>query len=280
MSVKNIECQLAEAQIGRYLSSGVMSPEALEQLEGHIAECAECTAFLSEKRAALQAMLAGPSSSAPADSPTRVANNPWTRVVKATHAAVLFDDEDPPVPTPRANWLQRLRRPAAENIEAGVESLEAAPPSKTLLKPLALSGALALVLVAMSFVSRNPNALLGEKVMPASQPAPSPVPATSATTTPAATTPPVAAASDTVSTPPETASTPTPAPASAPPANPTPAPKAEVIVEKPVAKRPATRRPVSTPRPKAAPNPAPASQHGSIRVYDSQGNPVTPNKNR
>lgn len=277
MSVKNIECQLAEAQIGRYLSSGVMSPEALEQLEGHIAECAECTGFLSEKRAGLQAMLAG-RSSAEAEPRPRAASSPWTRATQPTHAAIHVEDEESSE-APKANWLQRLRRPAIANLETGVESLEPAPASKTLLKPLALSGALALVLVAMSFVSRNPNALLGEKVMPATQPAPSSVPAKSTPTPVAATAPLVAATPDATSTPPEATSPPADSGSTAP-TSPTPEPKAEVVVAKPIAKRATTRRPTSTSRPSVAPSPAPANPRGTIRVYDSQGNPVTPNKNR
>jgi hypothetical protein len=42
MSVKNLECQIAKAQIGRYLAGDALSSEAVGQLEEHIAECDEC----------------------------------------------------------------------------------------------------------------------------------------------------------------------------------------------------------------------------------------------
>ena len=238
MPVKNIECQLAEAQIGRYLSGGAMSPEALAQLEGHIGECALCKGYLSERRAGLQAMLAG-------------------RAVVQAYSAVV---EMPQDESPKVHWLQRLRRPTPPT-EDGPEALEDAPASKALLKPLLLSGALALVLIAMSYVSRNPDALLGEKVIPVAQPVPA---------TPAATPPPVAKA-------PSAASATLPKVAPKPFA---PKPGPIVTVSKPVARKaPMRRRPSASPA-HAAPNPAPASPHGSIRVYDSQGNPVTPDKNK
>ena len=57
MAVHNIECQIAKSQIGRYLSGDAFSPQALKQLEEHVAECSECKVSLHQRKAALQAML-------------------------------------------------------------------------------------------------------------------------------------------------------------------------------------------------------------------------------
>ena len=60
MPVKNIECQIARGQIGRYLAGESLSDEALKQLEGHIVGCPECKGALMQRRESLQAMLDEP----------------------------------------------------------------------------------------------------------------------------------------------------------------------------------------------------------------------------
>jgi len=235
MQVQNIECQIAQAQIGRFVSGGALSPEALTQLEGHIGECAECETFLAERKAALQAILAGGAKAAvemPLQEPARSAGGP----------------------------LARLREQLAAKVEP-LEAREPKPDRRTTLKPLILSGALALVLVAMSLLTKNPTALFGDKALPAAAAAPALTPAQDAK--PAKTASPAAS-----TTPPKAAPISHPSPTTPPPA-------VESAAAKP-STRPATPRPAAT---QPAPKPAPKLRRptGSIRVYDANGNPISPN---
>lgn len=240
MSVQNVECQIAQAQIGRYLTGGALSPEALEQLEGHIGECAACTEMLRQRREGLQAMLGGQAAveADPARRPTR----------------------PEPHPAPTASLVGRLREQLIQAATAPAPDREGAPDRRSFLRPLALSGALAVVLVAMTVLSRNPNLVFGEKAAPpAKETAPAKAPAVAQ---PAATAPkPVASTPATTPVVEPATSAPKPAPPAAaksnPPRNrPTPHPAAP-------AKKPDT-------------TPPPQPKHGSIRVYDANGNPINP----
>src|SRR4051794_20099524 len=57
MQLQNIECQIAKAQIGRYVAGDALSDETVSQLEAHVAKCADCKQNLAERRALLMAML-------------------------------------------------------------------------------------------------------------------------------------------------------------------------------------------------------------------------------
>src|SRR5579862_9052738 len=57
MQLQNFECQIAKAQIGRFVAGDLLSDEALRQLEAHLACCPGCKNNLAERRVALQAML-------------------------------------------------------------------------------------------------------------------------------------------------------------------------------------------------------------------------------
>ncbi|MCB8933668.1 MAG: zf-HC2 domain-containing protein [Chthonomonadaceae bacterium] len=247
MSVQNVECQIAQAQIGRYLTGGALSPEALDQLEGHIGECAACTELLRQRREGLQAMLGG-------------------------HAAVHAPEtnsrpEAESNPAPTGSLVGRLREQLIQAATAPAPPREGAPEGRALLKPLLWSGALAVVLVAMTVLSKNPTLVFGEKAAPPTasekaQPDAEPPAPPSSPPKPAEKTPePVATAT------PETKQ------AGADPvsqANPTPA------QPKPTPAKPNPARPAATP-PRVeskAPPPKPAS--GTIRVYDANGNPITP----
>lgn len=53
MSVKSLECQLAQAQLGRYVAGDNISDEALAQLEAHIARCLDCKEAAAKRREVL-----------------------------------------------------------------------------------------------------------------------------------------------------------------------------------------------------------------------------------
>lgn len=155
MPAKNIECQLAQGQIGRYLAGSPMSEEAVAQLEGHIAECEDCTGFIDRKRNSL-------------------------RELAANRKAAVYLPEEPaeaaipePAPAPSAP-----RNPAAKALidairEKSAAAREAAPiletkreagtPRVTHWKALAYSTGLGLVLYGMTFITSNPTALFGER---------------------------------------------------------------------------------------------------------------------
>lgn len=244
MQVQNAECQIAQAQIGRFVSGGALSPEAMVQLEGHIGDCSACDNFLTERKAALQAILA-----------------------RGAKAAVLVEVPSEVIPAPADGLIARLREQLA-GTPSTTEEREPQPDRRATLKPLLLSGALALVLVVMSLLSKNPTTLFGEKALPAAAALPASTPdAGNAKTEP---TPP--------SVSPAATAAPVPPPEAAPSLSPSPTappPVVESVQAKPSTK-PATPRPAAT-KPVQKPAPTPRKSVGSIRVYDAQGNQVSPN---
>lgn len=114
-TVEDFACQLAGNQLARYLAGERLSPEAVAQLESHVASCARCRERVLNRR-------------------------------EEVRQAVDETPPDPPgVKSPRPSW--KLVGSA---------------------KPVVLSGCLALVLVAMSYVGRNPSALFGDRVITSS----------------------------------------------------------------------------------------------------------------
>ncbi len=246
MSTKNIECQLAKGQIGRYLNGDRFSAEAVKQLEAHIAECDECTALLAERKKAVMAMMGE---------------------IAATRAVVQMD-----VPSRSESAAERLVSALVRTVneEKPAETASGQPKSRPAMatlfpKPVLYCGALAIVLMGMSYLSRGAlktfgpiagQALPAETGSPRTPPRPTPAAPKSAavrTQTPlerAATIPPPAR-----STPPPpiddhgapVTAHPTPAPR-----NPAPAPRHPV---------PGTRNPVLSPR-----HPAPGTRNPTRRL--------------
>lgn len=251
MSVQNIECQIAQGQIGRYLTGGALSPEALDQLEGHIGECKACTEFLSERRTGLQAMLGD------------------RAAVRAPGDSKPLDPEPDPAPT--GTLVGRLREQLIRAATAPPPQREGAPEGRSMAKPLLLSGALALVLVAMTILSKNPTLVFGEK---ASAPiASAPTPSAAHAARPAA------------AKPPETSAQAKPSPSGAPEKSPTPSPKQLNAATAPAPKKEALPRPIQRTRTKPAASARPTNelkapplkpQSGTIRVYDANGNVILP----
>jgi hypothetical protein len=177
MSVENIECQIAKAQIGRYITGDALSPEAVEQLEAHIADCRDCKEQLALRRQSLMSMLgASTAGDLPAQAVVQVPTA-RTSVADALRAAA-------------ADKVERLRvkpqTPAAPSdqsapAKSGGPAQKAAPSAVQRLatgsapswKPIAYSVALAAALIAMSLVAQNPTSLLGARAaeaLPAATP--------------------------------------------------------------------------------------------------------------
>jgi hypothetical protein len=137
MQLKNLECQLATAQISRYLSGDSLCEEAVAQLEGHISRCEDCRQQLSDRRAELMAKLTSKPSEGP-DEPERTLR---TR----------FD---------LAEFIKskvQTNRP----VTAAIRTDSPKPPQFT--KPALYSLALGAVLIGMSYASKNVGSVLGPK---------------------------------------------------------------------------------------------------------------------
>jgi anti-sigma factor RsiW len=136
MQLQNFECQIAKAQIGRYVAGDALSEEALEQLEAHIGKCPDCKQNLAERRAVLQAMLS------PGESHAEAQQDPPARK--------RFD---------LASFI-KSKVAAKRPVHAAVAT-EAKPASFT--KPALYSLALGAVLIGMSYLSKNVGSVLGPK---------------------------------------------------------------------------------------------------------------------
>lgn len=136
MPVETIECQIVQAQLGRYLSGEAISDEALRQLEDHIGGCPICRQEVAIRRASLQALLGTVNSAAgrPEALIGALRENQF-----ATHAVVESPAPEAPATTSR-------------------------PTTAKLSRPLLLGSALALVLIAMSYLGNNPTSLFGDRV--------------------------------------------------------------------------------------------------------------------
>lgn len=137
MQLQNFECQIAKAQIGRYIAGDTLSDEALLQLEHHIKQCETCKQNLAERRAVLQAML----------SPGEVADVPS----EPSSGKRGFDLAE----------LIRSKLGANQRVEAAVQT--AAPGPASFTKPAIYSLALGAVLIGMSYLSKNMTSVLGPK---------------------------------------------------------------------------------------------------------------------
>lgn len=158
MPVETIECQIVQAQLGRYLSGEAISDEALRQLEDHIGGCPICRQEVAIRRASLQALLGTVNSAAgrPEALIGALRQNQF-----ATHAVVESPTPEAPATTPK-------------------------PTPAKLSRPLLLGSALALVLVAMSYLGNNPTSLFGDR---ASEVRVTPAPIESTSEIPATATP-------------------------------------------------------------------------------------------
>lgn len=132
MPVETIECQIVQAQLGRYLTGESFSPDAVEEIEAHVSGCSICRAEVAQRRAALQSLLGGPA-------------------VKPTSATL--------VDAIREKQSHAVVETAGSSPQTLTERLGA----RNLSKPLMYGTALALVLVGMSYFGKNPTSMLGER---------------------------------------------------------------------------------------------------------------------
>lgn len=156
MAVQNIECQIAQGQITRYLAGDSFSPDTAVELRSHIADCSDCAAVLESKKAILMGMLQGQTVHAAVQIPDREED--------------LQQDEVADGPqTPKNPLTQRviglLGGQKVRQAPIAAQKLESGPSTAGYWKPLLYSGALGLVLFLMSFVLRDPTRFFGERAL-------------------------------------------------------------------------------------------------------------------
>jgi hypothetical protein len=146
MQVKNIECQIAQAQLGRYLAGEGMAGEAVRQLEIHLAKCVDCKRVLDEKRRALLATLEGAST-----------NSHPAPVEPAVPSRSETNEEPPRTSASRLAQAILAKSAVAQAPSAPASVAPSAPKSwmASNWKTLALAGALAAVLIATSILSKG-----------------------------------------------------------------------------------------------------------------------------
>ncbi len=147
MPTKNIECQLAQGQIGRYLNGERFSPQAITQLEAHVADCDECSELVTRRRQALMAMLGE----------------------GATHAAVMaptgptkpVEPEAPATSSAKDRLMAKLKQAETPGAQVNDQVAPTGNPATRLFgelirsKPLLYCAGLAAVLAAMSYYSKT-----------------------------------------------------------------------------------------------------------------------------
>lgn len=136
MPVETIECQIVQAQLGRYLAGDALPGEAVSDLEAHIVACPLCRDEVARRRAALQALLGG---DAHKRQPTE-------------DLLVNMLREKSPANTAVAHAV--LEQPVTK---------EPSPRKQLFGKPMLYGGGLAMVLIAMSYLGNNPTSIFGDR---------------------------------------------------------------------------------------------------------------------
>lgn len=138
--MQSIECLLTQAQVKRYLAGAEFSDDLLLSIERHLKACPDCMAEASRQREALGG---GAGETLAAVEP--VAKTSLIAKVKTAFA-------------PRVVEEPLLANPGQSGQPDPIAVLKTP-------KNLILSGSLAVVLVAMSLMMRNPSSLFGPRVM-------------------------------------------------------------------------------------------------------------------
>lgn len=173
MQVKNVECQIVQAQMRRYLAGEEMAQAIVSDLEAHLKGCADCMATAQLERQSLASVLTN-------------------RITGKSRKPASLDAPAPQSPIPFATKLApKGLRSSKATIQAPVDILDTPdeqhapkPKKKTIdLKTVAYSLGLAVTLVVISTVMKDPTAIFGPR-------ADQPTTDTPQAADPAATTPP------------------------------------------------------------------------------------------
>ncbi|MDI9635082.1 zf-HC2 domain-containing protein [Kamptonema cortianum] len=138
MQVQNIECQITAVLMKRFLDGENLPDEIQESLETHLRVCPECRIRVTSEQQSLIKMLDSAAETAAVLS--KASRGEDSSVVAATPAAAISKAMKTTTHVSPAGWAA-FKNP----------------------KVLGLSFALAVVLIAMTTIMRNPTALLGGK---------------------------------------------------------------------------------------------------------------------
>ncbi len=162
MRVRNIECQLAQGQIRRYLNGDPLSDVAVEQLEDHLSECPDCTEFFQDCK---QELIDDKNESEIEEEVYAPAQTSASSEISAVPRFLIDAIRQ------KRETLDRVVKPIATH--AVVQDVREAKPSlNSYTKPLLYSIGLASVLIVMSTIMRDPSKVLGDRVETTLQPNP------------------------------------------------------------------------------------------------------------
>jgi hypothetical protein len=151
MQVKNIECQIAQAQLRRYLTGDEMPNNVVSELETHLKHCPECMDAAQTLRESLKGVLS-----------RKIAGKPEPKLPepapRRTESPVVQTEE----PAPAASHAM-VQTPADILSQPDSDFKPTNVKKGSNMKTLAYSGALALVLVLMSTVFKDPTTLFGPR---------------------------------------------------------------------------------------------------------------------
>jgi hypothetical protein len=136
MQSENLECQIAQAQMGRYLGGEGLSQEAITELETHVRGCAGCKDAIQARRRALESVLSLPT----------IEDFPARTVKAAVQPAGM-------------PWVDAIRRMPTAKPETGETG------SKKKWRTPVMTAALAGVLILMTNYSKEPTRVFGDRAM-------------------------------------------------------------------------------------------------------------------
>ena len=154
MQVKNIECQIAQAQLRRYLTGEEMPNVIVTDLETHLRHCPECMSAAQTLRESLKSVLSGKITGKP-EAPKQV----LTPAALQDEVITLAETSSQAVPIGRAVVQSPLNLLDAPDSDFRPKKA----PRKSNLKTLLYTSALAALLVLMSTVFRDPTRLFGPR---------------------------------------------------------------------------------------------------------------------
>lgn len=136
MQTENLECKIAQAQMGRYLGGEGLSSEAIANLEFHVKACKGCKEAIQERRKALESVLALP----------------------ITEEFPALQVDRPQIKPAGMPWVDAIRR-----VPAAAEAV--GEPRKKNWRTPVYAGGLMVVLVAMTSLTNEPTRVFGDRAM-------------------------------------------------------------------------------------------------------------------
>ncbi len=154
MQVASIECQIAQAQLRRYLTGEDMPTGVVNELETHLRNCPDCMSAAQTLRESLKGVLQ-----------SKITGKPLPQPVAQPKPQVRtqFLQQPEPQPVTQAVVQEREARPADVFDQPDSDFKHKAPKKRSNTKTLLYSVGLAVILVLMSTVFKDPTALFGPK---------------------------------------------------------------------------------------------------------------------